>query len=193
MQRLVVFVLAMLPVLAVPITNATISGFGAYTVSATAQAYYYPGIGTDPGSIFTSAEATGLTLGPVRNGFIEMTGNGDGSYGNGHGSVGAYTFGCSETCWGMYAVPMPFTLGTPFAIDVSAFAEILGQTEGFGGIDFQFSLFESVTPLQGGQAFPGASVIIYDPPAALSPEPATLAMVGFSLFGLAVWGRRRIN
>ena len=188
MHRVVAFLLAAMPALAIPITNASIAGFGAYTISASAQAYYYSGIGTDPSSIFASAEATGLTLGPVRNGFIEITGNGAGSYGNGHGSVGAYTMACGELCSGMYGVPMLFTLGTPFEIDVSAAAEILGSTQGFGGIDFQFSLFESVTAFQGAQAFPGAEVIIYDPAAA--PEPATFVIVGLTLLWLAAWSRR---
>jgi hypothetical protein len=77
---------------------------------------------------------------------------------------------------------MPFTLGVPFDIDVSASAEImmagLGYNYGGAEISFQFSLYDQMFP--GGPLFP---VTVY--PASSVPEPATFVAVGLGLLGLA--------
>jgi hypothetical protein len=188
MQRFIALLALAGPALGTVVTNAQISGLSTTVVSASAMAYYNPCefslCGSDPSFISASADVTGLTLGPVRAGFIQITGNGAGAYGIGKGSVGSYNFGCGEVCPLGGPIAMPFTLGVPFAIDVSADAMILGMTKGFGGIDFQFSLFESVVAFAGAQAVPGASVMIYDPSSSV-PEPATYTGVGLGLLGLA--------
>jgi hypothetical protein len=69
---------------------------------------------------------------------------------------------------------MPFTLGVPFDIDVSANAMILGPVYGAGDINLQFSLFETT----------GASVVVLDAAAAV-PEPAMFTAVGLGL--LLIW------
>jgi hypothetical protein len=177
MQRFIPFLLLALPAAGGTVTNARISGLSTSVVSASADAYYNPcqGVfcGSDPNFITASADATGITLGPVRTGFIEMTGIGAGVYGAGRVSIGNYSYLCGEVCAIPEGVWMPFTLGVPFNIDVSADAMILGPVYGAGDISLQFSLFETT----------GASVVVYE--AAAVPEPATLMAVGLGLFGLA--------
>lgn len=190
MQRTILLLIATLPAFASTITNATISGLGTTTVSASATAAYFSGgFGPpDPSSISASAIATAMTLGPVRSGFIEITGSGSGESGGGSGSVGGYSFGCSFSCSpanDLNGTPLPFTLGVPFQIDVSAFASSFG--EGSGNISFQFSLFESIL-IPGFAPLPGASVAVFDPPAV--PEPATFLLSGS---GLALLALRRIQ
>ena len=189
MRRLALLLIAALPAFSSTITNATLTGFETTTVSGSAIAFYFGNTSLDPNSIFASAHATGLTLGPVRSGFIEITGSGFGEFGGGNGSIGGYSFGCTAACSPsnyLNGTPLPFTLGVPFQIDVSAFASSLGT--GSGNISFQFSLFESAS-FPGFAAFPGEKVVIYDPPEA--PEPATLMSVGLGLFSLATVYRRR--
>ena len=183
MLRFIPLLLLAVPAAGGTVTDAWISGFSTSLVSASARAYYNPCqgslCGSDPSVIYASADVTGLTLGPERAGFIEISLDGAGSYGSGTGSVGSYSFQCGEVCAPGAVDAMPFTLGVPFAIDVSAVAGMIGAVEGFGGIEFQFSLFESFVAFPGAQAIPGASVIVYDPVAV--PEPSTLAAVGLGL------------
>lgn len=184
MQKLIGLLLATLPAFATVVTEpAGIGGFGTTTIGAGAEVFYENPSPSDPGSLSTSAEATGLTLGPVRDGFIEITGGGGGEFGSGGGSVGPYSFGCgSASCSGLlFGEPLPFTLGVPFTIEVGAFASSF--EEGSGDIGFQFSVFESVVPAPG---FPAIlqSVIVYDPSSV--PEPATFALMGLGfVVGLA--------
>jgi hypothetical protein len=197
MQRFIALLALAAPALGSVVTNAQISGFSTTEVSASAMAYYNPcGIpsfcGSDPTFLSASADVTGLTLGAERSGFLEISGNGAGAYGTGRGSVGGYSFLCGEVCPLGAPIVMPFTLGVPFAIDVSADAMILGITEGFGVIDFQFSLFESVVAFAGAQPVPGAGVIIYDPSSSV-PEPATFAAVALGLLGLVACRRQSAN
>jgi hypothetical protein len=196
MQRTILLLIATLPAFASTITNATISGLGTTTISGSATAAYFSGgFGPpDPSSISASAIANATTLGPVRSGFIEITGSGSGESGVGSGSVGGYSFGCSFSCSpanDLNGTPLPFTLGVPFQIDVSAFASAFG--EGSGNISFQFSVFESIL-IPGFAPLPGASVAVFDPPDV--PEPATFAPLGVGLLSLvaiqfARRGRRR--
>jgi hypothetical protein len=123
----------------------------------------------DPYFISDSADVFAMTLGPVRSGYIVMTGNGSGEYGAGRVSVGNYSYLCGEVCPIPNGVWMPFTLGVPFDIDVSADAMILGPVYGAGDISVQFSLFETT----------GASVVVYD--AAAVPEPSMFTAVGWGL------------
>lgn len=190
MQRFIALLALAGPALGTVVTNADISGVGTRVISASAEAFYVSGVGADPGFISASAEVTGSTLGLERPGFIEISGNGAGAYGVGKGSVGSYDFLCGEVCPLGGSVTMPFTLGVPFTIDVSADAMILGITEGFGGIDFQFSLFESVVAFSGAPAVPGASVTIYDPSSSV-PEPATFAAVALGLILITASSRRK--
>jgi hypothetical protein len=190
MQRLIALLALAAPAFGTVITNAQISGVGTDVVSASAQAFYLGGLGTDPGLISASTQVTGSTFGPVRPGFIQISGNGAGAYGAGTGSIGSYNFLCGEVCPLGAPVMMPFTLGVPFQIDVSADAMILGMTQGFGGIDFQFSLFESLVVFTGAQPITGARVLIEDPSTAV-PEPATVAAVALGLGFLSVSRNRK--
>src|SRR5207244_1514162 len=154
--------------LATPITNAGIAGLGSNNVSASAMALYFGGscfqCPADPFSISADASATVTTLGPVRAGFIEIFGFGSGEFGNGSGSVGGYSFSCSLACTpGNYldGTPMPFTLGVPFEVNVSAFASF-PNSGGSGQINFNFILFESVKPFEGFGPIPGGSVTVFD-------------------------------
>ncbi len=170
-----------LPALGGTVTDAWIGGLSTTSVTARADAYYNPcGIycGAVPPSLFAAADVTAVTLGPVRSGFIEMTGNGSGEYGAGRVSIGNYSYLCGELCPIPEGVWMPFTLGVPFDIDVSANAIILGPVYGAGDISLQFSLFENT----------GASVVVYDAAAAV-PEPAMFTAVGLGLLGLVAFGR----
>jgi hypothetical protein len=188
MQRFIALLALAAPALGSVVTNAQISGVGTDVVSASARAYYNPcgfsPCGSDPSFISASAQVTGLTLGPVRPGFIEISGNGDGDYGAGMASVGSYYFLCGEVCPLGAPILMPFTLGVSFDIDVGADAMMLGPVYGAGVINFQFSLFE-VNQLY--PSLPGASVIVYDASSvsASAPEPATYTAVGLGLLGLA--------
>jgi len=172
------------------ITSAGISGLGTTTVTASATAFYTVcGLScSDPVSISAGANANALTLGLVRDGFIEITGSGGGEFGNGSGSVDGYSFGCSFTCIPagyLNGSPLPFTLGVPFQVNVGAFASNSLGLEGSGDISFHFSVFESVT-IPGFSSFPGASVTVYD--AASVPEPATWLLTAAGL-GL-LWRKR---
>ena len=183
MRRFGPLLLLALPVLGGTVTDAWISGLPTTSVTARADAYYNPcGIycgGGDPNFLFASADVLAITLGPVRSGYIEMTGNGSGEYGAGRVSVGNYSYLCGEVCPVPNGVWMPFTLGVPFDIDVSADAIILGPVYGAGTITLQFSLFEST----------GASVVVYDAAAVAVPEPAMFTAVGLGLLGLVACGR----
>ena len=183
MRRLIVLLVATSPAFANTfISPAGIGGFGTTIVSASAEVFYGNYSPLDPLFLSTDASTGALTLGPLRNGFIEINGSGGGEFGNGSGSVGSYTFGCGQvTCSGILSgAPVPFELGVPFTISVSAFAAEIGMFGGSGDISFQFSLFE-VSPIN--PMLPGAAVTIVGP---LSlPEPATFAAVGLGLLGLA--------
>jgi hypothetical protein len=179
MRRFGSLLLLALPALGGTVTDAWISGLATTSVAARADAYYNPcgiycGSG-DPNFISDSADAFAMTLGPVRSGYIVMTGIGSGEYGAGRVSVGNYSFLCGEFCAIPNGVWMPFTLGVPFDIDVSAEAMIQGPIYGAGDITLQFSLFEST----------GASVVVYDAAAAAVPEPAMFTAVGLGL--LLIW------
>ena len=129
-----------------------------------------------------------MTLGPVRDGFIEITGTGSGDFGGGTVSIGAYTFGCGSSGCSpsgyISGVPLSFTLGVPFQVSIDAYASALGS--GSGAIQFQFSVFEKVD--FGAFKLPGASVDVFDPQV---PEPATLLLCGGGLALLLVGGRIR--
>jgi hypothetical protein len=179
MQRFGPLLLLALPALGGTVTDAWISVLPTTSVTARADAYYNPcgiycGSG-DPNLIFASADVFAMTLGPVRSGYIEMTGNGAGEYGAGRVSVGNYSYLCGELCPIPNGVWMPFTLGVPFDIDVSADAMILGPIYGAGDISLQFSLFENT----------GASVVVYDAAAVAVPEPAMFTAVGLGL--ILIW------
>jgi hypothetical protein len=196
MQKFIILLLATLPAFGTTITNAGLSGFGTTTISGNSIAFYTGvicfGCPPDPLSISADAAVTALTLGPMRAGFIEVTGSGGGEFGNGSATIDGYHFKCGDVgCLPpFFSTPQPFTLGVPFALDVSAFASNGLGLAGSGGINFQFSLFESVV-FPGFSPFPGASVIVYD--ASSVPEPATFSPVGVGLLWLAKmhFARRR--
>jgi len=191
MKRLLLLLLLAFPALASTITSASITGLGTTTVSAIAIAEYgppCPACGPDPGFISASAHAAGRTLGPVRDGFIRIFGDGGvWNFGNASGSIGAYTFGCNNAfCTPVVTkgVALPFTLGVPFSIgiEVSSYAAAFGGSA--AGITFSFSVFESLlTPGFSAQA--GEIVAIR---AASNPEPATWLLMGS---GLALLWRLR--
>lgn len=192
MRRLILLALAALPAFASAITSAAISGLDTAVVTGTATVFY-----TDPSGdpfISASANAIGLTLGPVRDGFIAITAQGGANSGGAsHGTVGSYTFGCTDfgcspaNDFNGTKTWLPFTLGVPFQISVSAGASSIGW--GSGDILFSFSVAESVTPIPGYGAYPGEAVTIYDPPAV--PEPPTTLLCAGGLALLAA--RRRIR
>jgi len=194
MRSLIALLVAGLPALATPITNANIAGLGTANVSASAMAMYLGGncfqCPADPFSISASASAMVTTLGPMRAGLIEIFGFGGGEFGNGSGSVGEYSFSCSFSCSpGSYlnGTLLPFTLGVPFQINVGAVA---GHPDsgGNGQINFNFLLFELAPTLEGFGPLPGASVAVFDVSAV--PEPATLAPVALGLLWLT-WAKSR--
>jgi PEP-CTERM motif len=183
MRRLVTVLLATMPAFAGTVTNAAIGGFDTTTISGSANAYYIIcGISpcADPNFISASASAIATTLGPVRNGFIQFSGNGGGEFGSGSFSVGGYSFQCGEFC-PINQNPLPFTLGVPFEVNVSANAHVLGGIGGSGVISFQFSVFESIL-IPGFSAVPGSKIVVFDPPSV--PEPATFIAVGLGLLSL---------
>ena len=194
MKSLIALLIVGLPAMATPITNAGISGIGTTNVSASATAFYFGGCflcPADPFSISADASASLTTLGPVRAGFIEIFGFGGGEFGSGSGSVGGYSFGCSFACSpGNYlnGTPLPFTLGVPFQVNVSAIAGF-PASGGNGRMDFNFLLFESLEPsLEGFHTQPGVSVTVFE--VSDLPEPATFAPVAMGLLGL-IWAKRR--
>jgi hypothetical protein len=195
MRSLIALLIAGLPALATPITNANITGLGTTNVNASAMAMYVGGgncsqCPADPFQISANASAMFTTFGPARAGFIEIFGSGLGEFGSGNGSVGGYSFGCGQSCLPanyLNGTPMSFTLGVPFQVNVSAFA---GHPElgGNGQINFHFLLFESVSVFEGFDPMPGPSVAVFD--AAAVPEPATFVPAAVGLLWLA-WARRR--
>lgn len=189
MRRLIPLLLAALPALASTITNAQIDGFGTNIVSGSAIAYYIGSIAGDPLSISGSATATATTLGPVRDGFLEITGSGSGDFGGGTVSIGAYSFACDiyscSPSANLNGSALPFTLGVPFQVSIDAYASAFGP--GSGAIQFQFSVFEKVD--FGPFTFAGASVEVLDPQV---PEPATILLCGGGL-ALLLAGRRIRN
>ena len=189
MRRLFILLLATLPAFASTVTSAEIDGFDTTVVTGTAMVSYFGDTSLDPSSISASATATSITLGPVRPGFIEIQGWGTGEYGGGNVTIGGYSFSCSDSGCApqgyINQADLPFTLGVPFQINVSAFANSLN--DGSGNINFEFSLFESVDLGFGYAPFAGESVLVYDPPAV--PEPATILLCAGGLTLLTA-GRR---
>lgn len=191
MRRLIALLVGALPVLASTITNAEID-FGATAVTGTATASYFGDTSLDPGFLLASAHATAITLGPVRNGFIEITGGGGGeSGGGGNVSIGGYSFACGSSgcspAGNFSGADLPFTLGVPFSVDISAAASSLG--DGSGHINFQFSVFESIDLGFPFQPFKGASVSVSDP--VDTPEPVAILLSGGGLALLALARRIR--
>jgi hypothetical protein len=181
MLRFIALLVVTFPALASTIGTAQISGFGTYTISGDASAYYANcPCNTDPASV-ASASASAFTLGPVRAGFLEITGIGDAEMGVASATIGSYSSGCHEFgCFPSLVATVPFTLGVPFQIDVDATATQRGAfMTGAATIDFHFSLAESF------QGTPGAFVVIYQGTPATVPEPATFGAVGLGLLGLA--------
>jgi hypothetical protein len=103
MRRVVPFLVAALPAFASYFTNAQVSLGGGSAI------VYYNACGspnctpTDPFLISASAELAAITLGPVRNGIIEITGGGaTGGPAAAGGSVGNYSFYCNEASCGPF-------------------------------------------------------------------------------------------
>ena len=189
MRRLFILLLATLPAFASTVTSAEIDGFDTTVVTGTATVSYFGDTSLDPSSISASASDISMTLGPVRPGFIQIDGGGGGEFGGGNVTIGAYSFNCDSsgcsTPGYTFGDLLPFTLGVPFQVDISAFADSFGT--GSGNSYFDFSVFESVDLGFPSTPFAGASVLVYDPPAV--PEPATILLCAGGLAFLAV-GRR---
>src|ERR1700683_211526 len=109
----IVLLVATVGGLAGTVTNAAVGpGFGG------ANAEYTPlgccDVPPDPSSISAIAEATFMTLGPVTEGFLEVTGvGGGGEPGFAGASIGNYNFDCGEIgcILPFNGAPMPFMLG----------------------------------------------------------------------------------
>jgi|GEM_PF-5269647 len=189
MRRLFILLLATLPAFASTVTSAEINGFDTTVVTGTAAVSYFGDTGLDPSSISASTMANAITLGPVRPGFIEILGLGTSESGGGTVTIGGYSFSCSDFGCApqgeIHQADLPFTLGVPFQINISAFANSLN--DGSSIVNFQFSLFESVDLGFSFAPFASESVLVYDAPAV--PEPATVFLCAGGLALLAV-GRR---
>ena len=192
MKTLVALLLATLPAFAGTVTEAEVGpGFGS------ANAYYTPlsccGGLPDPDSISASAEGTFMTSGPVVQGFLEVTGIGGANEpGYADISIGSYNFECGTLgcILPMSGLPLPFTLGVPFEISVSASAGYVNSETaeaGAGDVSFDFSLFESYAPYPGAAATVGAEVETFEVTAtpATVPEPATLLPVCLGLLWIS--------
>lgn len=148
----------------------------------------------DPASIFASADVLASTNGPVRPGFLEISGTGDAET-SAYSLIrfGDFSFGCGGPgCFPDLGAGLlrPFTLGTPFQIHVEASANRF--MDGAAILDLQFALFESTVLLPGGRLSPGARVQVFDPPPGPDvPEPATCATL--LLGGLALLARRHFT
>ena len=189
MRRLFILFLATLPAFASTFTSAEIDGFDTTVVTGIATASYFGDTSLDPSSISVSTLASAITLGPVRPGFIEILGSGTSESGGGTVTIGGYSFNCSDFGCApqsdIHQADLPFTLGVPFQVNISAFANSLN--DGSSIINFKFSLFESVDLGFPFAPFKGESVLVYDPPAV--PEPTTVFLCAGGLALLAV-GRR---
>jgi|SRR5579872_3065437 len=180
MRRFIPLLFAALPAFANLIPGAEIDGFGTTVITGSAFAEY-----PSPLSVDASNTAIASGSGP---GFLVINGGGGAEFGGGSASIGPYSWSCNDlgctTSGFTFGNPLPFTLGVPFQVDISAFA--FAQGSGSGTANFTFSAFEPVT--LGPFTFPGASVTIIDPPSV--PEPATILLLGG---GLALTVMRRVR
>jgi len=181
MRRFIPLLFAALPAFANLVPGAEIDGFGTTVITGSALAQY-PG----PLSAGTSATAITAESGP---GFLIITGGGGGEFGGGSASIGPYSWNCNDsgciTSGFTFGDLLPFTLGVPFQVDVSAYASPLGS--GSGTANFTFSVFDEFN--LGPYTLKGASVTINDPPDV--PEPATILLSSGGLALLAVTRRVR--
>lgn len=191
MPKLIIFLFVTLSGFADVITSRSLNGIGTTTVTGSAMVSYFGNTTNDPGSTTISAEIEAITLGPIRPGFLEISGGGGGEFGNATVRVGGYGSICGELCSAALigsSFPIPFTLGVPFEISVSAFATTFQH--GSGEISFQFSLFEDfilLPPLAPGlppQEIPGVGNNVAILAASSVPEPAILLPMGMGLLCL---------
>lgn len=166
------------------ITNAQISGFGTTTITGHAEVDAIFDIVPFAPSASARAAVLAFTAGPMRDGFLEIRGDGFASTGGGSSAViDGQAFSCLELCFPpLNGAPRAFTLGVPFEIQATASATTLGPPDsprpGTAFIDFRFSLFEALQI--GSVTVPGAPVIV-----SAIPEPSTWMLVGLSVVGLA--------
>ena len=181
MRRFIPLLFAALPAFANTIPGAEIDGFGTTVITGSAFAEY-------PSPLSVSASATAIT-GESGPGFLVISGGGGGEFGGGSASIGPYSWNCNDSgCLASgftFGNLLPFTLGVPFQLDISAFASVLGS--GSGGANFTFSVFEAVN--LGPYTVKGASVTITDPPDV--PEPATILLASGGLALLVLVRRIR--
>jgi len=181
MRRFIPLLLAALPAFANLIPGAEIDGFGTTVITGSAFAEY-------PSPLSVNTSNTAITDGSGL-GFLIINGGGGGESGGGSASIGPYSWNCTDsgciTSGFTFGKALPFTLGIPFQVDISASA--FAVESGTGTANFTFSAYEAV--IQGSNAFPGESVTITDPPSV--PEPATILLFGGGLALLAVTRRIR--
>ena len=132
----------------------------------------------------------GYTDGPVQPGYIEFFDENASTDGNGFqfmtADIGGYRCSAPDplACDLPFDQLLPFTLGVPFAIDLSASASIFNfATQGASAFgEYGFSIYEQASI--NGYLFQGPAVTIFD--AATVPEPSSLTgiMIAMGLFAV---------
>jgi hypothetical protein len=164
------------------ITGAEIDGLGTTVITGNAFAQH-----PSPLSVNASVTAIAAASGP---GFIVISGGGGGEFGGGSASIGPYSWNCNDsgcvTSGFHFGDLLPFTLGVPFQVNISAFGSPVGN--GSGTANFTFSAFEAIN--LGPFTIKGSSVSVTatDPQV---PEPATVLLFCSGLTLLAAAGRIR--